>query len=543
MAQIKNNQVRGLINPSFNTRTTTPQMRGTVDMTAARAAGGFPGATPFNQSMIPGGQSKVPAPVQPANYKSTAIQSLTSNLPKPTTQPNISTSAPQTGQTTGPAINSAQNSVSSGTQGALNTTQTNGVNSRGGIDKAQNPNQNSFKGILGSLLGASKATSEQERTRKEMERIAAGNKAIGEQARGISDQYSKEIARVGGLGAGAVAGNLSTGTNVVGSGNAAIASQSASARMDALAKAQQAALEGTAQQLTGQEQAATAFKPSLEASLTQQQLGLSGLGTAAGLAAPSVAPYGQTSFNPLQPGFAEGNMEPQTQATNVAQQLMSGRLTYEQALEAMSYAGESGKNFLNQALSGMGANPLQLQAQGMAQQSNIQTGGTAQTNIAYSGLDQSTKDYMKMNTFAQVAHQQASAVSDILNKTGLNNVNSADYNKAINSLSSRFSSADMAAFKTALTEAQLAYSNLLQAGGGFTPTGQEQAAITTLDSSQSAPAINASIQQLENAVARKLQALETQRNIYQNNLNTGQIGGYTGGGSTGGGTGWDDILD
>lgn len=56
-----------------------------------------------------------------------------------------------------------------------------------------------------------------------MEKIAAGNRAIGDEARRMSEMYGKEIARVGDLGAGAVAGNLSTGTNVVGSGNAAIA--------------------------------------------------------------------------------------------------------------------------------------------------------------------------------------------------------------------------------------------------------------------------------------------------------------------------------
>ncbi len=60
----------------------------------------------------------------------------------------------------------------------------------------------------------------------------------------VQQDYAKRIAETGALGAGAVAGNLSTGTSVVGSGNAAIASQSASQRMSALADAQKAEITG-----------------------------------------------------------------------------------------------------------------------------------------------------------------------------------------------------------------------------------------------------------------------------------------------------------
>jgi hypothetical protein len=336
--------------------------------------------------------SKIPAPKAPLlpgtnNYTPMSIQALNSSRPQQTQQTG-SPSFPQGGQM--PSSNSTQSQLDSissqaqGVQDLLNQKKASETNTR--TLNTGNSNDTSFRGILDTLLGKSNPTREQERARKEMERIAAGNKAIGDNAAAISKQYSDEIARVGGLKAGAVAGNLSTGTNVVGSGNAAIASQSASTRMQSLADAQSAALKGTEQQLTAQEQQANAFNPSLQASLTQQQLGLSGVGTAAGLAAPSVAPYGQTSFNPLTPGFAGGNMDPQTQASSIAQQLMNGQMTYDQAVEAMQYAGGAGTNFLNQALSSMGANPLALQAQGTAAQSNLQTTGTAQTQIAREGL-------------------------------------------------------------------------------------------------------------------------------------------------------------
>lgn len=96
---------------------------------------------------------------------------------------------------------------------------------------------------------------------------------VGERAAETAQKYGQEIARVGNLGAGAQAGALSTGTNIVGRGNAAIASQSASQRMQALAAGLGAELQGTEKQL----------------SATGQQI--SGFGEAAGLAQPvQVAP-------------------------------------------------------------------------------------------------------------------------------------------------------------------------------------------------------------------------------------------------------------
>ena len=70
-----------------------------------------------------------------------------------------------------------------------------------------------------------------------MESQALKGEQIGNRAAEISDMYGSEIARVGRLGAGAVAGAQSTGTDVVGRGNAAIASQSASNRISALGAA------------------------------------------------------------------------------------------------------------------------------------------------------------------------------------------------------------------------------------------------------------------------------------------------------------------
>ena len=215
-----------------------------------------------------------------------------------------------------------------------------------------------FKGIIDRLLGASAPNDTQTGLVKDIRGNASGNQAIGDEAKRISDEYAKEIARVGQLGAGAVAGNLSTGTNVVGSGNAAIASQSASTRMSALSEAQQAALQGTGQQLTAQSQEANALNNALGGANTQQAQLQAGLGSAGGFAQPSPAGYGQTVFDPATGSFGggSGGLDPSNVANTLAQAVKSGQMTYEQAVASLGYAGGAGQQFLNNAL-GPGFNP------------------------------------------------------------------------------------------------------------------------------------------------------------------------------------------
>lgn len=209
-----------------------------------------------------------------------------------------------------------------------------------------------YKSALEALMKASSPNKTQTDLVAGLTKTGEENKRIAEQARLLSEQYGSEISKVGQLGAGAVAGNLSTGTNIVGSGNAAIASQSASSRMSALAAGQQAALEGTGQQLTAQQQLANAQAQALGGANTQQSAQISGIGTAAGYAQPQVAGYGQTSFNPLTGTFGggTGNLDPQNVATGLAQKVASGQMTYEQAVASLGYAGGAGQQFLNSAL-------------------------------------------------------------------------------------------------------------------------------------------------------------------------------------------------
>lgn len=233
---------------------------------------------------------------------------------------------------------------------------------------------NSFTGLVTRTADAGTPSNDQAKLQRKLAEEAEKNRGIAENAQRLSEQYGSEIANIGKLGAGAVAGNLSTGTNIVGSGNAAIASQSASSRMQALGTGLDAALKGTGQQLTAQEQLQQGLTSALGSANTQQQLGISALGTAAGYAQPQVTGFGQTAFDPLSAQFGGGSagLQPQQVASQLANAVRSGQMTYEQAVSSLGYAGGAGQQFLNQAL-GQGFNIPQTQANLSGQMGVLET--------------------------------------------------------------------------------------------------------------------------------------------------------------------------
>ena len=268
------------------------------------------------------------------------------------------------------------------------------------------------------------------------------------------------------------------------------------------------------------------------AGLTGTGQQLTGITSAAGLA-PEALRY---------EGFGGGgDLSPQSRASDLAQQVKSGLIS-PQAAEGMMTAlyGGAGATFLNQSLQGTGGfNYNTATAQSAAQQSNIQQQGTAAIDIARQGLSEATQSYTQMIGAAQFAGSQSQAVNGILNKTGLNNVSSTDYNKVLNNLQGRFSSEDFSALNTALREAQSAYAMLLSTGG-MTPTGNENQALATLNINQSAGAIKRSIQELDNAVARRLQAQNQVRSIYEQNL-SGMNSQVNNAANTGGAVDWNSL--
>jgi hypothetical protein len=225
---------------------------------------------------------------------------------------------------------------------------------------------NQFNQFTGGLLDNQDPGKAQRDYLRKLEQQSQKGEEIGRRAGEISSRYGGEIARVGKLGAGAVAGARSTGTDVVGRGNANLAAESASNRISSLSAAQAAELQGTQQQLTGAEQGITGLTSALQGANTQRQIGNQALQAGGQLAQPQVAGYGQTVFDPVTGQYSGGggNMDPQQQATNFAQQVMNGSMTYDQAMSSMGYAGGAGANFLNNAITQAGGDPLALQASG-----------------------------------------------------------------------------------------------------------------------------------------------------------------------------------
>ena len=254
------------------------------------------------------------------------------------------------------------------------------------------------------------------------------------------------------------------------------------------------------------------------ASLTGQGQELSALGTAAGLAAPSQAAYGQTVFNPLT-GQYEGNSGlPAETMQQYAQMAANGQYA---SIPASITSNPVLSAQLNEAAKAINPNynPIASAAQGQTLASNIQTGGTAQVGAAAQGYTQAIQSYNSLSAINNAAHAQAQNVQQILQTAGLNQ-GVQDYNKAINKISGRLGSENVTRFNTAIAEMQNMYSQILATGGG-TPTGQEQTALMALNPNSSAAQINAAIQELEVAAYNKLNAQYQQAQQYQANLGAG----------------------
>ncbi len=251
---------------------------------------------------------------------------------------------------------------------------------------------------------------------------------------------------------------------------------------------------------------------------TAQQNTLTGLNNAAGLAAPILGQYGQNNYG--IGGNAGGNLDPQTQATSLAQKVMSGQMTYDQAVQSLGYAGNVGTNFLNNAITGAGGNLTSLQAQGAATQSNIQTGGTAATSAAAQGLQQSTQAYVAANTAYTTAQQQAGNLQSVMASTGINS-NPQFVNQKINALQNQLGSANYASFVTALNEARQAYTSLLSSVGASTPTVNGQQATDIFGANSTPAQINAAIEALNQAAYAKLKPMYDQIGTYQSQLGGG----------------------
>lgn len=396
------------------------------------------------------------------------------------------------------------------------------------------PTAPSFPSLVSNLVGASNPNKTQTGLVQNVRDTARGNTAIGDEAKRISEQYGNEINRVGQLGAGAVAGNLSTGSNVVGTGNANLAAQSVSARMNALAQAQEAALKGTGQQLTAQDQMANAYGTALSGANTQQGQQISGLGTAAGYGQPLNVGYNAQILDPFtgQPtGGGSNNLGIGGYANyNTAEQVMglisqypdagysyNQNLTPQQNLQAAQQAIQSSPTYQRSTYGTPGQNTVQ---------------GATVVQTAQQGYSQSLQEYNQLLANYQNADEQATNALNIMRESGINPTDLKVAGKKIAEIKRQLSSVQQQKFDTALQEAVNAFSGIVNSYGGQPPTEVTAAMARIIDPNSSIGAIDAALTQLKKAGSTRL-GTEYQR-----------VQGYygqLGGGQSSGSISWEDL--
>lgn len=388
----------------------------------------------------------------------------------------------------------------------------------------------SYGGLLTDLRSAANPTDQQKGLVTDIRSTAMGNQAIGQDARDTSRMYGDEIARIGGLGAGAQAGALSKGTSVVGAGNAAIASQSASARMNALANANQAQLMGIDKQLTAQNQTVTGLDTALSGANTQQTNLLSGLGTAGGFAQPVQIAPGSTLSSPVTgeqvAGGLGGYVNYQT-----AEQVMGLISQYPDAGYAYNPSLTPQQNLQNAQAAIQASPTYQKGTYGVPGQNTI--AGAAQVQTAQQGFNQATIDYNNLYASFANADSLADNALNIMATAGINPTDVRFANKKIGEVKRQLSSVQQQKFDTALQEARNAFGGIVASYGGSTPTDIGSAYNTLLNPDASFGAVAAAIEQLKEAGRTRLEAEYQKVSTYYSQLPGQQNVGTQTGGSTG----------
>lgn len=350
------------------------------------------------------------------------------------------------------------------------------VNSSTGQPESVPP---SFSGTVGSLIDTSRQGSPAAQGYTSQTAAAGqGNVPIGQSAAGIAADYGKKIADVGqqaAIGEQSVGGQ---GIMPVAMGRAQQIAQTASEAQTALATGEEAALQGTGQQLTAQNQEASAFNNAAGQANTSQNLQQTGLTSAAGLQQPSASyPF---VFNPTTGTFtnAGGGV---LSAQDAAQAVIGGKMSYDQAKASLGYLGGTGEAQLQQSILGAGGDPLALQAQGSATQSNIQTAGTAGTQANQQVFNKAYGEYTDLQNSVQNVDQFGQLLTQ--NMGGINPSDVKYANQTIAQIRSQLSSGQQAQFDSTLAALTSKVSGLLSVGGNEIPTDVSTAANKIIDGS------------------------------------------------------------
>ncbi len=333
----------------------------------------------------------------------------------------------------------------------------------------------------------------------------AGNIPIGQQAKDIMDKAGAEYARVGRLGANAEAGYGTTGTSPVAEGNAGVIARNTAEQQAAIEAGAQTALQGTGQELTGQNQAANAANEAAGTALTGQsnQIGAqtaagnlgntaqatqqSGLNSAGVLAQPQLGSIGQVPFSPLDQGQGSPLGAPGGTAADAAK--VAGQFQGAQAAAAGAGIG-----------AGTGA-AAAAAAGGQVEAQNEIAAGTAGTKSwtdIYSKANDSYANYSAQqsaingisNQVLELMNQKDAQGNPIINPTS-----SQFANTKLNQLQTQFSSPQYSAFNTAIQSLQARIGQALQAGE--IPTAATGNAQKIADGSLSLGALASTLQQVD----------------------------------------------
>lgn len=367
----------------------------------------------------------------------------------------------------------------------------------GAPTNTQTPVPATFPGIVGGLTTAStNGSGAANLAAYGLLQSPNQNQILGDKAAQIGDQYGQKIADVGQKGAQFESGQLTTGTSPVASGNAAVTAQTTAAQQQALATGEAAALQGNAQQLTAQQQAQAGLTSAGGLGNQSQGLTQSGLTSAGTLAQPNTAAYGQTTYNPLTNSFGSSgsNLDPQTQAGTLAQQVQSGQITYDQALQSMGYAGQAGTTFLNNAITAAGGNPLQLQAQGAATQGVI---GSQQTQIA------------GYQSAMQQGQNLQSQLTDLISSFGLNPSDINAVNSGLQKIAQNTSSPQYKILSNYVNDIANTYSQVLTPPGGSATDTTRGIATSMLDATAKGTSLIQTMHSLDEAAKAKIAGVST----------------------------------
>lgn len=351
--------------------------------------------------------------------------------------------------------------------------------------------QATFPGIVNSLANTSQTGSQNATTATAgLLNSQSANDSLKQQAQDIGDKYGSQIMKTSNYG-NALAGSYTNGAGLapVSQGLAGQAQQTTAAEVAGQKAAEDAALAPIDRELTAQSQAQSGLASAGSTANTQQGNVQSGLTSAAGAYQPQLGSYGQTYYQPGQVNGTNGNnLDPQKQASSLAQDVINHRTTYDQAIAAMGYAGSAGTAFLNNAITSAGGNPLSLQAEGTTQQSVINTQG--QQVAAY-----------------QSAHQQAqnlqSQLTDLIKTFGLNPNDLSVANLGIQKIAKETSGSQYQILANYLADVASRYAQIL------TPTGGSQTDTTrdTATGMLSGIANGKSIIDVMNALDQQAQAV------------------------------------